>query len=97
MTTFDGEGNLSQVDSVVIGGEQVADFTHPPAGGTYSVNANCTGTFTLEFKDGRAPVNVDFVVVESGKEIDTVVVPPPLGAVVPIVTRSIGKRRFPLF
>src|ERR1700748_3465071 len=39
ITTFDGEGNLSQLDSVVIGGSQVADFTHPPAGGTYSVNA----------------------------------------------------------
>lgn len=91
LTTFDGEGNLSQVDSVVIGGSQVADFTHPPASGTYSVNDNCSGTFTIEFRDGRPPVTVDFVVVDSGKEIDTVVLPPP-GAVGSLATRSIGKR-----
>lgn len=96
LTTFDGEGNLSQVDSVVMGGSQVADFTHPPAGGSYSVNANCTGTFTIEFRDGRPPVTVDLVVVDYGREIDTVVLPPP-GAVGPLATRSIGKLRFPLF
>ena len=96
ITTFDGEGNLSQIDSVVIGGSQLSDFTHPPAGGTYSVNADCTGTFTIEFRDGRPPVTVDFVVVDYGREIDTVVLPPP-GAVGSLATRSIGKRRFPLF
>jgi hypothetical protein len=93
ITTFDGEGDLSQLDSVVIGGSQVADFTHPPASGTYSVNGNCTGTFTIEFRDGRPPVTVDFVVVDDGREIDTVVLPPQ-GAVGPLATRSIGKRRF---
>jgi len=92
ITTFDGEGSLTQVDSVVIGGSQVADFTHPPATGTYSVNPDCTGTFTLEFHDGRPPVTVDFVIVDSGREIDTVVLPPP-GTVGPLATRSIGKRR----
>lgn len=93
ITTFDGFGNLSQVDSVVIGGTQVADFTHPPATGTYSVNADCTGTFHLVFHDGRPPVTVSMVVVADGNEIDTVVLPPP-GAVGPLATRSIGKRRF---
>jgi hypothetical protein len=93
ITTFDGGGNLSQLDSVVIGGSQVADFTHPPAAGTYSVNANCTGTFTIEFQDGRPPVTVDFAVVDDGREIDTVVLPPP-GSVGSLATRSIGKRRF---
>src|ERR1700751_5092444 len=92
-TTFDGEGNLSQIDSVLIGGSQVANFPHPPASGTYSVNADCTGTFTIEFRDGRPPVTVDFVVVDYGWEIDTVVLPPP-GAVGPLATGSIGKRRF---
>jgi hypothetical protein len=65
ITTFDGEGNLSQIDSVVIGGSLVAEFTHPPASGTYSVNADCTGTFTIEFRDGRQPVTVDFIVVDA--------------------------------
>jgi hypothetical protein len=65
ITTFDGEGNLSQIDSVVIGGSLVAEFTHPPASGTYSVNADCTGTFTIEFRDSRQPVTVDFIVVDA--------------------------------
>ncbi len=93
MTTFDGEGNLTQTDSVVIGGAQVADFTHPQTTGTYNVTAACTGVFTLEFHDGRPPVAVNFVVVDNGREIDTVVVPPP-GVVGPLATRSIGRRRF---
>jgi hypothetical protein len=93
ITTFDGFGNLTQVDTVVIGGNLVADFTHPPATGTYSVNADCTGTFTIVFHDGRPPVTVSMVVVAGGNEIDTVVLPPP-GAVGPLATRSIGRRRF---
>ncbi len=93
MTTFDGEGNLTQTDSVVIGGTHVADFTHPQTTGTYTVTSACTGAFTLEFHDGRPPVTANFVIVDHGKEIDTVVVPPP-GVVGPLTTRSIGRRRF---
>ncbi|HEV2697556.1 MAG TPA: hypothetical protein VGU90_06155 [Terriglobales bacterium] len=94
MTTFDGDGNLTQTDSVTINGVHVADFTHPPASGSYTVNADCTGTFSIHFNDGRPTVTVDFVVVANGDEIDTVVVPPPGAAVGVIATRSIGKRRF---
>ena len=93
MTTFDGEGNLTQTDSVVIGGTHVADFTHPRTTGTYAVANDCTGAFVLVFHDGRPPVTVNFVIVDGGREIDTVVVPPP-GVVAPLATRSIGKRRF---
>ena len=77
MTTFDGAGNLTQTDSVVIGGSQVADFTHPRTTGSYVVTAACTGSFILEFHDGRPPTMVNFVIVDNGNEIDTVVVPPP--------------------
>ena len=94
MTEFDGHGSLSQIDAVVIGGVQVSDFTHPVASGSYSVNADCTGTFTIEFKDGRPNITTDFVVVENGNEIDTVVTGVPPGTAGVIATRSIGKRRF---
>ena len=53
MTQFDGKGNFTQIDTVTINGEVVADFTHTPATGTYTVNSDCTGNFTIDFTDGR--------------------------------------------
>jgi hypothetical protein len=73
MADFDGEGTFEQVDTVTIAGTAVSDFTHTPATGKYTVNADCTGTFTIDFTDGRPPVVTSFVVVENGSEIDTVV------------------------
>jgi len=94
MTTFDGNGNLNQIDTVTIGGVVVADFSHPPTTGTYTVNSDCTGTFSLNFQDGRPPVTVSMVIVDHGQEIDAVVVPNPPATTTVIATRSIGKRRF---
>lgn len=93
MTEFDGEGNFSQIDTVTIGGTVVADFTHSPAAGKYTVNADCTGDFALIFTDGRPPVTASFVVVDDGNEIDTVVTSA-AGAQGILATGSIGKRRF---
>jgi hypothetical protein len=73
MADFDGNGSFEQIDSVTIAGDAVSDFTHTPATGKYTVNADCTGTFTIDFTDGRPPVVTSFVVVENGSEIDTVV------------------------
>jgi hypothetical protein len=97
MTTFDGNGNLVQIDAITFNGVPASDFTHPVATGTYQVNRDCTGTFTVNFTDGRPPINTSFVVVEGGLEIDTVVMSVgPAGAPKTgiIATRSIGKRRF---
>jgi hypothetical protein len=73
MADFDGRGTFTQIDTVTIDGEVVADFTHTPANGTYSVNPDCTGTFTIDFTDGRPTVVTSFVIVSDGSEIDTVV------------------------
>jgi len=62
MTQFDGKGGLSQIDTVTIDGEVVADWTHTRATGTYSVNSDCTGTFTITFTDNRPTVVANFVV-----------------------------------
>ncbi len=94
MATFDGNGNFTQIDSVTIAGNVVSDFTHTPATGTYTVNSDCTGTFTLTFTDGRPTVTTDFVVVDNGNEIDTVVTSAG-GAQGILATSSIGKKRFP--
>jgi hypothetical protein len=93
LTDFDGRGGLSQIDTVTIDGQVVADFTHTPATGSYKVNSNCTGSFTLTFTDGRPPVTTAFIVVSGGAEIDTVVVS--AGGMQGILaTGSIGKRLF---
>ena len=94
LTQFDGRGGLKQIDAVTIGGVEVSDFTHPVATGTYKVNSNCTGTFTIEFTDGRPTVSTWFVVVDDGNEIDAVVEGVPPGSAGVLATRSIGKRRF---
>jgi hypothetical protein len=95
MAHFDGNtpGHFTQIDTVTINGEVVADFTHTPANGTYTVNSDCTGTFTIDFTDGRPPVVANFVVVHSGCEIDTVVISAG-GAQGILATSSVGKKRF---
>jgi hypothetical protein len=93
MTEFDGKGTFTQIDTVTINGEVVADFTHPRATGTYAVNSDCTGTFTINFKDDRPTVVTNFVVVEDGSEIDTVVTSAGGNEGV-LALGSIGKRRF---
>jgi hypothetical protein len=94
MTQFDGKGGLSQIDTVTIDGEVVADWTHTRATGTYSVNTDCTGTFTINFTDNRPTVVTNFVVAVNGDEIDTVVISAG-GEQGILATGSVGKRRFP--
>ncbi len=90
---YDGKGNFTQIDTVTIDGEVVADFTHTPATGTYVVNSNCTGTFTINFTDGRPTVTTNFVVVDNGNEIDAVVTSAGGNPGV-LATSSVAKRRF---
>jgi hypothetical protein len=92
MAEFDGKGSFTQVDTVTINGEVVADFSHAPANGTYTVNPDCTGTFTINFTDGRPPVETNFVVVQDGEEIDTVVTSAGEKQGI-LATGSVGKRR----
>jgi hypothetical protein len=96
MAEFDGDGSFTQIDTVTIGGAVVADFTHTPASGTYTVNSNCTGTFTINFTDGRPTVVTNFVVVHNGDEIDTVVISAGGNQGI-LATSSVGKRVFPRF
>ena len=96
MAHFDGQGGFTQTDTVTVNGLVVADFSNKPATGTYTVNPNCTGTFTITFHDTRPPVVTAFVVVDNGNEIDTVVVKAN-GLQGILATGSIGKRRFSRF
>jgi hypothetical protein len=91
MAQFNGNGSFTQTDTVVIDGIVVADYTHTPANGTYTVNSDCTGDFTIIFTDGRPPVTTNFIVVNNGKEIDTVVTTV-AGNQGILITSSVGKK-----
>ena len=77
LTTFDGYGNLTQVDHVTHNGVVPVEAWRP-ATGTYSVNPDCTGTFTFTPQptnpaDGGPALTVFFVIAQSGAEIRTAV------------------------
>jgi hypothetical protein len=70
-TTFDGNGNLRQVDAVAVDGNVSSGWR--PGKGTYSVNTNCTGTMTI-VNQNMPPLHLQIVVAQSGKTIHTVVI-----------------------
>jgi len=71
--TFDGNGNFTQVDNVK---GSLSGITPDRAGsGTYSVNADCTGTFTVLIA-GNPPIVNRFVLTDGGNEFRSVVTSP---------------------
>jgi hypothetical protein len=74
LQTYDGNGHITQVDHVVIDGTPPSEAWRPSSG-TYSVNADCTGTATINIPSSspQPPLVVYFVVVNNGKEIRQVV------------------------
>jgi hypothetical protein len=112
LTHFDGAGRLTQVDQVlsspnaaVVPGAPVDPTTgfHDQEMGTYTVNADCTGTFSVQFPPNvsasgtvaGAKVTVAFVLSNHGREIDTIVTsitPPGAPGPVPALIQSIGHK-----
>jgi hypothetical protein len=115
MTHFDGTDALTQVDLV-----QSSPNAPPPAGvsptdpvtgfhthesGTYTVHADCTGTFTVDFHDMTSPTTglpvsdqtivVSFVLSDHGRAIHAVVTSlTPAGRTTPanVLIRSDGYK-----
>ena len=98
MTTFDGFGNLSQVDHVLHNGvAPVEDWR--PATGSYSVNTDCTGTFTFTPQptvpaDNSPALKVYFVICKGGTQINAVVSGSPTAAAFAASILSTGTRLF---
>lgn len=74
MTNFDGNGNLTQTDNIH---GSVNGFPAPDrkGTGTYTINADCTGTMTLT-SPGSPTLTLRIVVVDDGNEVRTAVVDP---------------------
>ncbi len=72
-TTFDGNGNLTQLDTVAVNGH--IPLVWRPSTGTYTVNPNCTGTITL-ITTGQPTLHLAILVSHSGDLIHDVVVDP---------------------
>jgi hypothetical protein len=71
MQHYDGKGNLTQVDHVVVNGVP-PEQEWTPGSGTYTVNPDCTGAAVIN-APGNPPINLHFVIVRQGKEIRQVV------------------------
>jgi hypothetical protein len=72
-TTFDGKGNLTQVDAVADNGNLAPGWR--PGTGTYSVNPDCTGTQTISVA-GLPDLHLQFIVAQSGNTIHQIVIDP---------------------
>jgi hypothetical protein len=72
--TFDGNGNFTQVDAVATNGKLDAPGWRPGTG-TYSVNADCTGTQSIVVP-GLPDLHLQFIVAQSGNTIHQVVIDP---------------------
>lgn len=70
---FDGNGGFTQTDNVK--GSLSGITPDRPGGGTYSVNPDCTGTFTVN-NPGAPPIVNRFVISDNGQSILTAVVSP---------------------
>jgi hypothetical protein len=69
---FDGEGNMTSKDYVVLNGLPPAEEWRQLTG-TYTVNPDCTGSATVDVPPGQPPLKFHFVVVKDGQEILEVV------------------------
>jgi hypothetical protein len=71
--TYDGKGNMTQVDAVADNGFLTPGWR--PGTGTYSVNSDCTGTLTVVVP-GLRDLHLQFIVAQSGNTIHQVVTDP---------------------
>jgi len=72
-TTFDGNGNLTQLDAIAVNGNVAPGWAANT--GTYSVNPDCTGTFTVT-NGNQPPVHLQMIVAQSGNTIHNMVIDP---------------------
>ena len=72
-TTFDGAGNITQLDAVAANGNVPPGWRRST--GTYSVNPDCTGTSTVS-NSPQPPVHLQIIVAQSGNTIHEMAIDP---------------------
>lgn len=80
LTTFDGQGNLTQIDFSTINGVSRSTEWRSLTG-VYSINPNCTGSAEIRPDDGSPALKLRLVIVKRGKEIHTIVEGNPTGSI----------------
>lgn len=66
--TFDGHGALTATATV----SQNGNIIPVTVAGTYTVNPNCTGTFTVQISPVNITTHLFFVIDDSGKEFQVI-------------------------
>lgn len=73
VSTFDGDGNFTSKDHVVLHGVQPAEEWRQTTGGTYTVNPDCTGRMQANFPNNQPPPRISyFAITNSGKQLNFV-------------------------
>ncbi len=72
-TTFDGEGNLTELDAIAANGNVAPGWASNT--GTYTVNPDCTGTITVT-NGNQPPVHLQMIVAQSGNTIHEMTIDP---------------------
>ena len=86
LDTFDGKGTITAIGFATVDGNGAPQTEI----GTYTVNPDCTGTYTVQINPGAITAHAFFVIDESGDELQIIVSDP--GAVV----TCIARRQFPV-
>jgi hypothetical protein len=74
LTTFNGDGTLTQFDNINVNSPAVPLQPDRPGTGSYILNPDCSGTMTLTA--GGMTLTLSIVVVDHGREVRTAVVTP---------------------
>ena len=82
---FDGQGNFTQTDNVK--GSISGITPNRPGLGTYSVNSDCTGTYSVNNKGVPFPIVTQMVIVDGGAEFRGIVVSPQ-----PVIIMANGRK-----
>ena len=74
--TFDGHGSLSLADDITVKGALSGLYPTKGGTGTYKINPDCTGSFTVNLPQLPKPLVNNFVLTDGGQGFRSVVVAP---------------------
>jgi hypothetical protein len=73
---FDGNGSIRMGENPTVKGSLSGLFPDKAGTGTYAVNSDCSGTFSVSLPQLPAPLVNNMVIMNGGKEFRSVVISP---------------------